>query len=199
MWGILQRAARSRRSHPALLRDAQLSRTPGWVLRRSQRDGSSKAGPVPPSPRGTRLQWQQPGRFNTAAVSWQGHSGWDLPGGRLILGALRRGYFGPFALYESPVIFQPHWGYFRGRHFGRLGQCCCCCLPGDLEPKTMLGALNLPAATMWCQRCPEQGGPVWTLSHLPDTTLEDCMVGLGAALSSSSSASQERWMGRGWK
>lgn len=27
---------------------------------------------------------------------------------------LRRGYFGLFALRESPAIFQPHWGYFRG-------------------------------------------------------------------------------------
>lgn len=66
-------------------------------------------------PRGKWPWWQQPGRLSTTAVPWQGHSTWDLPGGKLILGVLRRGYFGPFALCESPAIFQPQWGYFRGR------------------------------------------------------------------------------------
>lgn len=75
--------------------------TAQWVLGRSQWDGSSEGGPVLQP-----WQWQQPGGLNTAAVPWQGHSGRDLPGGRLILGVLRRGYFGPFALSESPAIFQ---------------------------------------------------------------------------------------------
>lgn len=91
-----------------------LSHTHGWVFRRYHRDGSSRGGPAAPTQREWPW-WQQPGRLNTTAVPWQGHSAWDLPGARLILGVLRRGYFGPFALRESPAIFQPHWGYFCGR------------------------------------------------------------------------------------
>lgn len=99
--------------------------------------------PCAPHPRGKWLWWQQPGRLNTTAVPWQGHRTWDLLGGKLILGALRRGYFGPFALCESPAIFQPHWGYFRGSDLHGLGQCCWHS-PGVLEPKAMLGAQLTP-------------------------------------------------------
>lgn len=126
------------------LGDAQLSCTQEWVLGRSQRDGSSEGVPAPPA-LGGKWPWrQQPGRLNATAVSWQGHSGRDLPGGRLILRALRRGYFGPFALCESPAIFQPHGAYFRGSGLHRLGQCCCP-LPRGLEPKAMLGPQTPPS------------------------------------------------------
>jgi len=86
-----------------------------WVLGRSRRDGSSEGRPCAPHPRSSRPWWQQPGRLDAMALPWQGHSGRDLLGGRLILGALRRGYFGPFALRESPAIFRPHWVCFHGR------------------------------------------------------------------------------------
>lgn len=181
---------------------------------RSQRDGSSKGDPVPPTPGRKQPWWQQPGRLNAAAVPWQGHSGQDLSGGRLILGALRRGYFGPFALCESPAIFQPCWGYFRGRviYVGWDNAAAAClgawspkpCWVHPPSPSRVQGGcpgclLGIPAALVRCQGCPQQGAPAWSPSHRPATFLGDRRVGLGAAWSSSSSASQERWMRRGWK
>ena len=169
---------------------------------RSQRDGSNKGGPMPPTPGGKQPRWQQPGRLNAAAVPWQGHSGQDLLGGRLILGALRRGYFGPFALRESPAIFQPCWGYFRGRViYTDWDNAAAARSPGGLEPKAMLGAqiplsrvqegspgclLLLPATPVLCQGCLQQGGPTWSPSHLPATFLGDGVIGLGAPQSSAS-------------
>lgn len=149
--------------------------------------GAAKGAPAPQTPGAKCPQWQQPGKLSAAAVPWQGHSGQDLPGGRLILGALRRGYFGPFALRESPAIFQPCWGYFRGRVIYEDWDNAAAARPGGLEPKAMVGAhpptwsrvqggcpgclLELPATPTRCQGCPQLGGPTWMLSHLPATLL----------------------------
>lgn len=118
---------------------------PGMGFRGTPEVWEQRRGPRTPG--GKWPRWQQPGRLNTTTVPWQGHRGRDLPAGRLILGALRRGYFGPFALCESPAIFQPRWDYFRGRDLRRPGQCRCRS-PGGLEPKAMLGARS-PLSRVW--------------------------------------------------
>lgn len=116
-WGIPPETACSHRSHTDLTeaRRCTIQPHPRVGFQEMWEGWDQQREPCTPRPRGKWLWWQQPGRLNTTAVPWQGHRTWDLPGGRLILGVLRRGYFGPFALRESPAIFQPHWGYFRGR------------------------------------------------------------------------------------
>lgn len=57
---------------------------------------------------------------------------------------LRRGYFGPFALRESPAIFQPHWGYFRVRVIYTDWDNAAGTRLGSWSPKATLGAQPTP-------------------------------------------------------